>query len=138
MTLFGHGLYGADTWLVGAGNQGHGLALLLVDISILLLVVAWYRRGGAVASAVYAGVLAFFTYLYVSMVFATAQNRLFPLYVAAAVAAGAALIRVVSRIDVVVGRALPERPGRRALSTYLLLVAAALTVAWLPLMMPPP
>ena len=44
------------------------------------------------APAVLAGVLAFFTYYYVSQVFATAQNRSFPLYVAAASLAGFALV----------------------------------------------
>lgn len=135
VTLYGDGLYGADTWLVGAGNQGQDVALLLVNIPLLLLVLRWHSWGSEVAAAAYAGVLAFFTYFYVSMVVATAQNRLFPLYVATAAVAGAALIRVVARLDVAaVGRALPDRPGRRALSAYLLAVSAALTLAWLPLM----
>ncbi len=97
------------------------------------MAVRWYRRGGPVAAAVLAGVLAFFTYLYVSMVFATAQNRLFPLYVAAAALAGFALAALAARLDVRrVAATLPDRPGRRALTTYLLGLAGALTLAWLP------
>jgi hypothetical protein len=62
-----------------------------------------------------------------------AQNRLFPLYVAAASLAGFALVVVARRLDPIrIAAALPDRPGRRALATYLLAVAAALTVAWLP------
>jgi hypothetical protein len=133
VTLYGEGLYAADTWLIGAGTRGQDLALLLFEVPVLLLVLHRYRRGGPVAAAVLAGVLAFFTYFFVSLVFGTAQNRMFPVYVAAASAAGFALAAVVSRLDVAaVAAALPDRPGRRALATYLLAVAAALTLAWLP------
>lgn len=132
-TLYGEGLYRYDTWLVGAGNRGQDVVLLLVEVPLLLAAVRWYRRGRPVAAAVLAGVLAFFAYFYVSMVFATAQNRLFPLYVAAAALAGLALAALSSSIDVRrVAAALPERPGRRALTTYLLGLAGALTLAWLP------
>jgi hypothetical protein len=78
-------------------------------------------------------VLAFFAYFYVSMTFATAENRLFPLYVAAASLAGFALVVVARRIDPIrAATVLPDHPGRGALATYLLAVAAALTLAWLP------
>jgi hypothetical protein len=59
----------------------------------------WYSRGSAVAPAAVASVLAFFTYYYVSQVFGIAQNRLFPLYVAAASLAGFALVFVASRLN---------------------------------------
>jgi hypothetical protein len=65
--------------------------MLIFELPALLLVLRWYRRGSAIAVAVLTGILAFFTYYYVSMVFGTAQNRLFPLYVAAASIAGFAL-----------------------------------------------
>ena len=58
---------------------------------------------------------------------------LFPLYIAAASLAGFALVRVATRINVSMSAAaIPERPGRKALAVYLLAVAAALTLAWLP------
>jgi hypothetical protein len=133
VTLYGKGIYAADSWLIGAGNRGQDLAILLVEVPFLLLALRWYRRGGLLAATVLTGVLAFFTYYYVSATFATAQNRLFPLYVAAASLAGFALVVVVRRLDP--GRIaadLPSRPGRKALAIYLLAVAAALTLAWLP------
>jgi hypothetical protein len=78
-------------------------------------------------------VLAFFTYFYVSMTFATAQNRLFPLYVGAVSLAGFTLVVVARRLDPIrIAAALPARPGRTALAIYLFAVAAALTLAWLP------
>jgi hypothetical protein len=106
---------------------------LIVEVPLLLLTLWWYRRGGPVTAVALTGVLAFFAYFYVSMTFATAENRLFPVYVAAASLAGFALVVVARRIDPIrVATALPDHPGRGALATYLLAVAAALTLAWLP------
>ena len=133
VTLYGEGLYAADAWLIGAGNRGQDLAMLIFELPVLLLVIRWYSRGSAVAPAVAAGVLAFFTYYYVSQVFGVAQNRLFPLYIAAASLAGFALALVASRLNAYeVAAALPAQPERRVLATYLIAVAAALTLAWLP------
>jgi hypothetical protein len=72
---------------------------LIVEVPLLLLTLWWYRRGGPVAAVALTGVLAFFAYFYVSMTFATAENRLFSLYVAAASLAGSALVVVARRID---------------------------------------
>jgi hypothetical protein len=133
VTVYGRGIYAADSWLVGAGNRGQDIAILIVEVPLLLLTLWWYRRGGHVTAVALTGVLAFFAYFYVSMTFATAENRLFPLYVAAASLAGFALVVVARRIDPIrVATALPDDPGRGALATYLLAVAAALTLAWLP------
>jgi hypothetical protein len=133
VTVYGKGIYAADSWLVGAGNRGQDIAILIVEVPLLLLTLWWYRRGRPVAAVALTGVLAFFAYFYVSMTFATAENRLFPLYVAAASLAGFALVVVARRIDPIrVATALPDHPGRGALATYLLAVAAALTLAWLP------
>jgi len=131
--VYGHGLYAADSRLVGAGNQGQDLVLLLVEAPLLLLALRRCRRGGPVDAAVLTGVLAFFAYYWTSMTLATAQNRLFPLYVASFALSAFALAEVVRRLDVeAVAAWLPARPGQRALATYLLAVAAALTAAWLP------
>src|SRR5512133_2023946 len=92
-------IYAADSWLVGTGNRGQDVAILLVEVPLLLLALWWYRRGGTVAAVALTGVLSFFTYYYVSMTFATAQNRLFPLYVAAGSMAGFTLVVVARRID---------------------------------------
>ena len=133
VVLYGEGLYAADAWLQGSGNRGQDLAIILVEVPLLLVAVVWYRKGGRVAPAALIGVLGFFTYFYASMVFGTAQNRLFPMYVAAAALASFSLVFVASRMAVAgIAAALPDRPGRLALVTYLLAVAAALVVAWLP------
>jgi hypothetical protein len=96
-------------------HMGQDVAILLMEVPFLLLALRWYRRGGPVAAAGLTGVLAFFTYYYVSMTFATAQNRLFPLYVAAGSLAGFALVVVARRMDPIqIAARLPDRPGRMA------------------------
>ena len=133
VTLYGKGLYAADSLMVGTGNRGQDIAILAVEIGLLLAALAWHRRGSVTGSVVLAGVLSFFGYYYVSMVFAVAQNELFGLYV---VAMGAAIFALALVLADVVPRAaelhLPDRPGHRALELYLAFVALALTAAWLP------
>ena len=68
VTMYGEGLYAADTWLIGAGNRGQDLAILIFELPALLLVLRWYRQDSAIAAALLAGMLAFFSYYYVSMV----------------------------------------------------------------------
>lgn len=93
----------------------------------------WHRRGSLTGAVVLAGVLSFFGYYHVSMVLATAQNAIFPVYV---LAMGAALYALVVVLADVVPRAdelvIPDRPRPWALQTYLGFVALALTMAWLP------
>lgn len=133
VTLFGDGLYAADSWLVGAGNRGQDVAMLLVEVPVLLLAIIRYRRGSPLAVVALTGVLSFFSYYYLSMVFGTAQNVLFPVYVAAASAAGFALVAVVRQLGTApVMAALPTRPRIRTLIAYLGGVAGALVFAWLP------
>ena len=68
VTLYGAGLYAADTWLIGSGNRGQDLAILIFELPVLLLllVLGWYSRNGPVAPAVLAGVLGFFAYYYLA------------------------------------------------------------------------
>jgi hypothetical protein len=133
VVLLGDGLYAWDSWLVGAGNRGQDVVMLLVEVPVLLLVLRRWSYGGPVVPAVLAGVLAFHAYFWVSMAFATAQNRLFPAYVACLALTAALLVLVVLAVDAgQVRQALPPRPGRVALVTYLVAVAVSLTAAWLP------
>lgn len=133
VVLLGDGLYASDSWLVGAGNRGQDVVMLLVEVPVLLLVLRRWSYGGPLVPPVLAGVLAFHAYFWVSMTFATAQNRLFPVYVACLGLTAALLVLVVLAVDAgLVRQAQPARPGRAALLTYLVAVAVALTAAWLP------
>jgi hypothetical protein len=44
--LYGEGLYAADTWLIGAGNRGQDVAMLIFELPVLLLCVGtgWAAR----------------------------------------------------------------------------------------------
>jgi len=133
VTLYGQGLYEFDTALVGAGNRGQDLVILLVEVPALLLCVRWYRRGSLAASLVLSGVLAFFVYFSASMTFATAQNRMSVAYVAMFAVGLFALVLALTPLDAgVVKEVFPPRPSRGMLATYLFAVAAALTLAWFP------
>lgn len=133
MTLYGEGLYEADSWLVGAGNTGQDAVLLLVEVPVLVAAVLLYRSGHRLGAAALAGVLSFFLYYAASLTFATAQNRLFPVYIAMFSTALFGFVRAVLDTDLPeFARRFPHRPGTRALQVYLLAVAFALTLAWLP------
>jgi hypothetical protein len=130
-TLYGEGLYRHDTFLVGAGNRGTDVATLLVEIPVLAAAALVYRRASLRAALVLGAALSYFLYLYASMTFATAYNRLFALYVALFAASLGALVLVVRSID---ARALasrfPDRPSPRALASYLYAVAGLLVLVW--------
>lgn len=133
VTLYGQGLYEFDTLLVGAGNRGQDVVILLVEVPALLLCLRWYRRGSLAASLVLSGVLAFFVYYSASLTFATAQNRLFVVYLAMFAVSAFALVLAVTPLDAVaVKKAFPPRPSRTLLATYLGAVAVALSLAWVP------
>jgi hypothetical protein len=133
VTLYGQGLYEFDTFLVGSGNRGQDLVILLVEVPALILCIRWYLRGSLPASLALSGVLAFFVYFSASLTFATAQNPVFVVYVAMLGVSIFAFVLAVTRLDAgVVRTAFPPRPSRVALATYLFAVAAALSLAWVP------
>jgi hypothetical protein len=135
VTLYGEGLYRYDTFLVGAGNLGTDAATLLVEIPLLVLAVVLYRRRSLPGHLLLAGTLGYFLYYYASMTFATAYNRLFPVYVALLSASLAAFVLTVAGIDATeLAERFPTRPSRRVIAAYLFGVGAALTAAWLPSM----
>jgi hypothetical protein len=76
VTLYGIGVYAADSLLIGVGSRGQDAAILLVDVPALLIVLWWFRPGAALSSAALVGVLSFYAYYYVCMTFGTAQIRL--------------------------------------------------------------
>jgi hypothetical protein len=53
--IYGKGIYAADSWLLGTGNRGQDVAILLVEVPFLLLTLWWYRRGGTVAAVALTG-----------------------------------------------------------------------------------
>jgi hypothetical protein len=133
--LYGEGLYGFDTLLVGVGNRGTDVATLLVELPALVIALLLFRQGTLGGRLLLAGVLSYFLYYYASMTFATAQNPLFPMYVIAFSASLFAFVLTLRSIDArAVAARFPARPSRRVVAGYLIAVAALLTAVWLPSM----
>lgn len=80
--IYGQGLYRDDSVMMGAGFQGQDAVTLFIAVPLLLLSVRQYTRQRARGSLLLSGALAYFLYVYASMAFAAAYNRLFLLYVA--------------------------------------------------------
>ena len=133
VTLYGVGLFRHDTFLVGAGNRGQDAVVLFLAVPLLLVAIGLQRGGGTRARLLLTGGTAYFLYYYASMVTATAHNRLFPLYVALFSASMFAFVTAVSGLDPrLVAREFPDRPSPGVLAGYLWMVAALLTLVWLP------
>ena len=138
VTLYGVGLFRDDTFLIGAGNRGTDAVTLFVEVPLLVLAIALCRRGGLLARVLLTGVTGYFLYYYASMVFATAYNRLFPLYVALFSASLFAFLLAFSSVAPrEVAAQFPAHPSRRVIAGYLWAVAALLTLVWLPSMLTP-
>ena len=133
VAVYGTGLYRADSWLVGVGNRGTDAVTLFLEIPVLLVALAAYRRRSLRGTVVLVGVLGWLLYYYASMSLYTAYNRVFGLYVVAfGLALFAAPLALGSIDPVRFGAVFPSRPSRRLLVGYLGCLVAALTVAWLP------
>lgn len=133
VAVYGTGLYRADSWLIGVGNRGTDAVTLFLEIPVLLVTLAAYRRESVGGTVVLVGVLGWLLYYYASMSLYTAYNRLFGLYVLAfgmALFAGPLALRSIDAARF--AAAFPSRPTRGLLVGYLACLAAALTVAWLP------
>ena len=131
--VYGTGLYRADSWLIGVGNRGTDAVTLFLEVPVLLVALAAYRRRSVRGTVVLVGVLGWLLYYYASMSLYTAYNRLFGMYVLAFGLALFAVPLAMRSIDLARFAAVfPSRPSRRLLVGYLGFLAVALTVAWLP------
>jgi hypothetical protein len=131
--VYGTGLYRHDSWLVGAGNRGTDAVTLFLEVPVLLVSLAVYRRRSLRGTVVLVGVLGWLLYYYASMSLYTAYNRVFGLYVIAfALAVVAAPLTLRSIDSVRFAAAFPTRPSRRLIVGYLGCLAVVLALAWAP------
>lgn len=79
--LLGEGLYRYDTIFNGAGFKGQDLTTLVLLAPLLLVTVAFYRRGSLRGGLLLLGALGNVLYVYASMALNAAYNPLFLLYV---------------------------------------------------------
>ena len=104
---------------------------LFAATPIALAALASARRGSQRAWLVLMGAMQYALYNYAFYLFGAALNAHFLLYVAAFVAAGAALVAGLAALDAAaIGRALAPRLPARPLAGYLAFWAGVLGIAW--------
>jgi hypothetical protein len=129
--LFAPGLY-RDTpgWVAQA--RGVNLVDLLVALPALLAAMVWAARGSLRARVIWMGMLAYVLYNYAIFAFAVALNPLFLVYTGALSLAAFALLALLTALDVDALRArFAATTPVRAVSGFLLAVAALFFLAWM-------
>ncbi|BBB47211.1 hypothetical protein [Pelolinea submarina] len=134
----GHGLYRYDTVASSSQEIGQDIVTLLVGIPLLVYAMLRTRKDAMRGKLLLTGGLAYFLYTYASMSFLTAFNAFFLVYVALFSLSLFAFILALMALDPAeVAAHIGERFPRRAITTYFLVVAAFLALAWLGLVVPP-
>lgn len=134
----GHGLYRYDTVASSSQEIGQDIVTLLVGIPLLVYAILRTRKDAMRGKLLLTGGLAYFLYTYASMSFLTAFNAFFLVYVALFSLSLFAFILALMALDPAeVAAHIGERFPRRAITTYFLVVAGFLALAWLGLVVPP-
>lgn len=128
--LFLDDLY-RDNLLVTSAWQGNDLVTLIIGVPTLITALLFSRRGSQRALLVWMGMLDYMLYNYAFYLFGAAFNRFFLIYVALLGLSIFALIFGLANLDVDgIGHQFRERTPVRWISSYLLLVAAGLSVIY--------
>lgn len=131
-TIYGKGMYRYDTMLIGAGFRGGDAVTLFVGVPVLLLSLWGHRRGSLRSSLILVGVLAYFLYIYTSLVFGAAFNSLFMLYLIIFSASLFAFVIAALAVDqgALVAR-LDARFRRRGVASFMIVIGLVLLIVWL-------
>ena len=134
----GHGLYRYDTMASSSQEIGQDIVTLLVGIPLLVYAMLRTRKDAMRGKLLLTGGLAYFLYTYASMSFLTAFNAFFLVYVALFSLSLFAFILALMALDPAEEAAhIGKRFPRRAITTYFLVVAGFLALAWLGLVVSP-
>ena len=134
----GHGLYRYDTMASSSQEIGQDIVTLLVGIPLLVYAMLRTRKDAMRGKLLLTGGLAYFLYTYASMSFLTAFNVFFLVYVALFSLSLFAFILALMALDPAeVAAHIGKRFPRRAITTYFLVVAGFLALAWLGLVVSP-
>ena len=134
----GHGLYRYDTIASSSQEIGQDIVTLLVGLPLLVYAMLRARKDAMRGKLLLTGGLAYFLYTYASMSFLTAFNAFFLVYVALfSLSLFAFILALMALNPAEVAAHIGERFPRRAITTYFLVVAGFLALAWLGLVVPP-
>lgn len=115
-----------------AEARGWSAATLLVAIPLSAVSLGAAGRGSLRGHLAWAGSLAYFVYTYLEFAVSPPFTALYLVYIIAFACAIPALMMSMASIDVgALPGALGERPTRRLVAIFSLLIAALLTLAWL-------
>jgi hypothetical protein len=133
----GHGLYRYDTINASSQEVGQDIVTLVIGIPLLITAIFLSRKGLLRGRLLLTGALAYFLYTYAAMSFLTAFNPLFLVYVALFSLSLFGFILALSGLDPaeIMSHVTDQFP-RRTISTYFIVVASFLTLAWLGLVVP--
>jgi hypothetical protein len=136
--LFGRGLYEYDTVSYAAQAIGQDAATLVVGIPLLFVGLLLARKGSLRGELLLAGGLGYMLYTYTSYSFLVAYNEFFLVYVALFSLSLFAFILALAGMDTErVTRSVSNGMPRRRIATFLLFIAAFLSLAWLGRIVPP-
>ncbi len=131
-TIYGKGQYRYDTLLVGAGFRGGDAVTFFVGIPVLLLSLWGHRRGSLRSSLILVGALAYFLYIYTSLVFGAAFNPLFMLYLVVFAASLFAFVIAALAVDQgALAARLDARFRRRGVASFMFVIGFVLLIVWL-------
>ena len=129
--IYGQGIYRNDASFRAPIFRGTDAVTLFVCVPVLLLAIAWYRRGSLRGGLLLTSMLAYFLYNSVSLGFGAAYNNILLLYIASFSVSFFALVTAFQCIDldVLAARTSPKLP-RVWLAVFLCLAGLSVMV-WL-------
>jgi len=134
----GHGLYRYDTVLSSSQEVGQDVVSLLIGIPLLIMGIVLARRGTLRGRLLLTGAFGYFLYTYGAMSFLSAFNPFFLVYVALFSLSLFGFILSMMNLDAdKVVRHISNGFPRRAISTYFIVIAIFLSLAWLRLVVVP-
>lgn len=129
--IYGQGIYSNDASFRAPIFRGTDAVNLFICVPVLLVALAWYRRGSLRGGLLLTSMLAFFLYNSASMAFGAAYNDILLLYIASFSTSFFALILAFLSIDlgVLEARTSPRLP-RTWIAVFLFIAGLSLLV-WL-------
>ena len=129
--IYGQGIYRNDASLRAPIFRGTDAVTLFVCVPVLLLAIAWYRRGSLRGGLLLTSMLAYFLYNSASLGFGAAYNNILLLYIASFSLSLFALVIAIQNIDLqTLAACTSARLPRRWIAAFLFLAGLSVMV-WL-------